>query len=48
MIEEYIEELTKMLIKQDLEDKENGTKIVKIPLINIIRENIKLLKMIKK
>lgn len=45
---EAIFELTKLLIKQDIKDKQNGIEYVKIPKSKIIKENIKLLKLIKK
>lgn len=46
MIEETIEELTKLLIKQDLKDKKDGVEYIKIPKIQVIKENVKLLKFI--
>lgn len=48
MLNEAIEELTKMLIKQDLKDKKDGVELVSIPKIKIIKENIKLLKLLQK
>lgn len=47
-MEDAINELTKMLIKQDIKDKENGIEYVKVPMINIIRLNIKVLKLLQK
>ncbi len=43
-VDEIVEELTKMLIKQDFKDKEKGIEYIKIPKIQIIKQNIKLLK----
>jgi hypothetical protein len=47
MINEAIIELTKLLIKQDFKDKQQGIEFVKMPKAKIIKENIKLLKLIK-
>ncbi len=47
MIDKVLEELTKLLIKQDLKDKQEGIEIIQLPKINIIKQNIRLLKTIK-
>ena len=48
MIDIAIEELTKLLIKQDLKDKESGKdEIVVISKVDLIRKSIKLLKMLQ-
>ena len=48
MLDDAIEKLTKMLIVQDLKDKENGIEYIRIPKKQILKENIKLIKLIKK
>ena len=47
MIDETIEELTKLLIKQDFKDKAEGVEYLKISKVNLIRFCVKLLKKIK-
>lgn len=48
MINIAIEELTKLLIKQDLKDKKSKQQeIVTIPKVDLIRKSIKLLKMLQ-
>lgn len=47
MLNDAILELTKILIKQDLKDKKEGTEIINIPKKKIISENIKLLKLLQ-
>ena len=48
MIDLAIEELTKLLIKQDLKDKKNRkTEMVYISKTELIKKSIKLLKLIK-
>ncbi len=48
MIDIAIEELTKLLIKQDLKDKKSKhQEIVTIPKVDLIRKSIKLLKMLQ-
>ncbi len=47
MIDNLVEELTKILIKQDLKDKQEGIEIIQLPKINIIKQNIRLLKIIE-
>ena len=44
MFNDAIQELTKLLIKQDLKDKEKGVEYIRIPKTQIIKQNIKLLK----
>lgn len=47
MFDDVIQELIKILIKQDLKDKKEGIEYVKIPKTKLIQENIKLLKLIE-
>lgn len=48
MIEATIEELTKILIKQDLKDKEKGSvEYINISKVDLIKICIKVVKMIK-
>lgn len=47
-LEEVVEELTKILIKQDMKDKEEGIEYIRIPKINLIKQNIRLIKFIQK
>jgi hypothetical protein len=49
IVDNAIEDLTKMLIRQDIKDKENNSieKIV-ISKVDLIKKSIKLLKLLKK
>ena len=48
-VDDLIEELTKLLIKQDIKDKKSSQKeILHISKVEAIRRSIKLLKMLKK
>ena len=48
MIDDTIQELTKILIKQDLEDKNNNSiKMVNMSKVDLIKLNLKVLKLIK-
>lgn len=49
IIDETISIITKMLIKQDVKDKQRGEKeIIKITKVDLYKFSIKLLKVIKK
>lgn len=47
-LEEVIEELTKILIKQCMKDKEEGIEYIRIPKVNLIKQNIRLIKFIQR
>ena len=47
-MEESIEELTKILIKEYVKEKDNGIEYIKISKTNLIKFCIRLLKYIKK
>ena len=48
-LDSTIEELTKLLIKQDLKDKDNGKKeILIVSKVEAIKRTIKILKSLKK
>ena len=46
-MDDVLEELTRILIKQDFKDKEAGVEYIKISKVNLIRLCIKLVKLIK-
>lgn len=48
MLEDTILELTKLLIEQDLKDKENGMEYIKISKQDLIRLNIDLIKLLQR
>lgn len=49
MIDEAIEEITKMLIEQDIKEKNsNSVEIIKMKKIDLYKHCIKLLKVVKK
>lgn len=47
-MEDVVEELTKMLIKQDLKDKQEGKEYIKISKVELIGLIIKFIKFIDK
>ena len=48
-VDDLIEELTRLLIKQDINDKKEGKKeLLVITKVEAIRRSIKLLKLLKK
>lgn len=48
-VDDLIEELTRLLIKQDIDDKKRGKKeLLVITKVEAIRRSIKLLKLLKK
>ena len=48
ILEEAVEELTKILIKQDLKDKSEGKEYIKISKVDLMKIIIKLLKFLQK